>query len=137
MPTLKTYRIFISHVWQYSSRYNRIVRMLNEANHFDWGNYSVPEHDPKHANDDDELEKALKNQISPTHIVLVLAGMYTNHRKWIQKEIEIAQDYGKPMVGIKPWGSERTPKIVSDAANEMVRWNNSSIVSAIRRNSYE
>ncbi|OEC84346.1 MULTISPECIES: TIR domain-containing protein [Methanobacterium] len=135
MPSLKTYRIFISHAWQYSSGYNRIVRMLNDASNFDWRNYSVPEHDPKHADDDDELEKALKNQMSPTHIVLVLAGMYVNHRKWIQKEIDIAQDYGKPIVGIKPWGNERTPAAVKDAADEMVNWQSSSIISAIRRNS--
>lgn len=135
MPSLKTYRIFISHAWQYSSGYNRIVGMLNDANNFSWINYSVPEHDPKDADNDRRLEQALKNQIQPTHIVLVLAGMYANHRKWIKKEIEIAQEFNKPIVGIKPWGSERTPTVVSDAANEMVSWNTSSIVSAIRRNS--
>lgn len=135
MPELKTYRIFISHAWKYSSGYKRIVELLDDTNNFDWRNYSVPEHNPKDANNDRELEKALNNQIKPTNIVLVLAGMYANHRKWIQKEIDIAQSYGKPIVGIEPWGSERTPQVVKDAADEMVKWQTSSIVSAIRRNS--
>lgn len=135
MPSLKTYRVFISHAWRYSAGYSRIVRMLDDENNFDWRNYSVPEHNPKDAGNDRELEKALRNQISPTHIVLVLAGMYVNHRKWIQKEIEIAQYFGKPIVGIKPWGSEKTPSAVQDAADEMVGWQINSIVGAIRRNS--
>ena len=47
MPALKTYRLFISHAWQYHDDYYRLVEMLNAANNFRWYNYSVPEHDPK------------------------------------------------------------------------------------------
>mgnify|MGYP001952937625 CR=1 FL=1 len=132
---LKTYRIFISHSWDYHKEYYRLVDMLNDAPRFKWQNYSVPKHDALDTATDRELEAALRNQISPTHIVIILAGMYVNHRKWIQKEIEIAQDFGKPIIGVVPWGGERTPTQVSDAAEEMVRWNTDSIVGAIRRHS--
>lgn len=135
MPNLKTYRVFISHAWKYSSGYNRIVRLLNDQANFYWKNYSVPEHKPKDAGNDRELEIALRNQISSTNIVLVLAGMYVNHRRWIQKEIEIAQSFGKPIIGIKPWGSEKIPRAVQEASKEMIGWQSSSIVSSIRRNS--
>ncbi len=132
MPELKKYRIFISHAWEYNDEYYRIVKMLNEAPNFDWANYSVPEHDPLHNKPKRELIEALRNQIRPTQIVIILAGMYVNYSEWIQEEIDIAQAFEKPIIGVKPWGSERIPLSVQEAAIEMVGWNTSSIVSAIR-----
>lgn len=132
MPELKKYRIFISHAWRYDDEYYRLVKMLNEAPLFDWANYSVPRHDRLDTATDRELTEALHNQIRPTQVVLILAGMYTTYSKWIQKEIDIANGYPKPIVGIKPLGSERIPSAVQEAAIEMVGWNTSSIISAIR-----
>ncbi|MGQ5710816.1 TIR domain-containing protein [Desulforudis sp. DRI-14] len=135
MPSLKTYDLFISHVWRndQNSEYYRLVRFLKEASYFKWRNYSVPEHDPLGAKTDKELEAKLDLQIKPVNCVLVLSGMYVNYRKWIQKEIEIAQKYNKPIIGIVPWGQERIPQSVLDIAKVMVRWQTSSIVDAIRR----
>ena len=59
--------------------------------------------------------------------------MYVNHRKWIQEEIDIAQSYSKPIIGVIPWGQERVPIEVQKIAEEMVGWQTSSIVDAIRR----
>lgn len=132
MPTLKVYRGFISHAWDYNAEYYRLEKMLREAPNFDWANYSVPEHDALDTTTDARLEEGLKNQIRPTNHVLILAGMYVNRRKWIQKEIEIAQEMGKTIIGINPWGQERIPKEVQDAAIVMVGWNTSTIVQAIR-----
>jgi len=133
MPELKTYRIFISHAWTYNESYHRLVKMLNEASYFKWQNYSVPQHDPLGAGTDRELEKALHDQIGPTHIVIILSGMYVAYRKWIQKEIDIASGMGKPIIGVRPWGQERVPQAVQDAAREMVGWNTSSIINVIRK----
>ena len=59
--------------------------------------------------------------------------MYVNHSDWIQFEMNFAKSLGKPILGIKRWGEQRTPQSVVDAADEMVAWNSSSIVAAIRR----
>ncbi len=133
MPALKTYDIFISHAWSYNDEYYRLVDMLNAAPNFKWRNYSVPEHDPADANSDRKLREALKRQMRPVNVVLILSGMYAVHSDWIEFEVEFADSLGKPMVGIKPWGQERVPRYVADAVEEMVGWNTSSIVSAIRR----
>ena len=77
----------------------------------------------------------LRNQIRPVNCVLIISGMYAAHRKWIQAEIDIAQSYAKPIVGIRPWGSQRIPTVVQEAAHEMVGWNTSTIVKAIRTHS--
>lgn len=131
MPTLKTYDVFISHAWKYSDDYYRIVEFLNNAPNFKWRNYSVPQHDPK----DGDLEEALKQQIRPVNIVIILAGMYTNYSDWIEFEMDFSDLISKPMIGVKPWGAQRIPKEVQDRVEEMVGWNTSSIVSAIRRHS--
>lgn len=133
MPYLHTYRLFISHAWKYSEGYIRINRFINEASNFSWANYSVPENKAFEGLNGAQLGEQLKSQIRPVQCVVILAGMYVNHSAWIQYEIDFAKSLGKPIVGVVPWGAERTPLAVQNAANEMVNWNSASIVSAIRR----
>lgn len=66
-------------------------------------------------------------------VVLILAGAYATHSKWINKEIEIAKELRKPIVAVEKWGSERSSEAVKEAADETVKWNIQSIVDAIRR----
>lgn len=139
MPVLRTYDLFISHAWSYNDEYDRIVKMLTEASNFTWRNYSCPRSDPavdpKQRYSKLELLENLDKQIRPANCVLVLAGMYVAYSDWIQAEIDIAVRYKKPIVGVKPWDSERMPTAVSGVADTVVGWNTSSIVQAIRDNS--
>lgn len=130
MPGLKTYKLFIGHSWSHNDDYYRLVDYLNDTPNFDWQNLSVPEHDPI---SDADIRRQLRKQIKPASVVLILAGMYASHSEAIQLEIDIAQNNVKPIVGIRPWGNERTPRAVKRAAKEMVGWNTSSIVKAVRR----
>lgn len=132
MPQLKRYRVFISHAWAYNESYYRLENMLNDASYFHWENYSVPEHDPKKTKTKRELTQALYNQIRPTNIVMVLSGMYVNYREWIEKEINIALELGKPIIGITPRGSERVPHVIKNVSKIIVGWNTQSIINAIR-----
>ena len=133
MSPLKTYKIFISHAWTYNDEYFRLINMLDAAPRFRWSNYSVPEHDPKHARTNEQLIQALHNQIRPTDAVIILAGMYVPYSGWIQKEIDIAHEMKKPIIWIAPWGSQKIPKAVQDAADEIVGWNTNSVVSTVRQ----
>jgi hypothetical protein len=135
MPALKTYDLFLSHMWRKTdnSEYYRLESMLREAPNFDWRNYSVPEHDPLGTKTDKQLLEALDRQIKPINCFLIVSGMYANHRRWIQEELAIAKQYGKPIVGVIPWGQERTPVEIQNAAREMVGWQTSSIVAAVRK----
>ena len=131
MPELHRYRLFISHAWDYSEDYERIVKLLDNAPLFIYSNYSVCRKDPLHCKDS-ELKEQLREQIRPVEISLILAGMYVAHSNWIQFEIDYATLLNKPIVGVKPWGSERVPTAVSSAARDVVGWTTDSIVSAIR-----
>lgn len=131
MPTLKDYKLFISHAWSYNEDYYRIEKWLNEAPNFTWTNLSVPKHDP--ILNAEQLEKELNNQMRPANAFVILAGMYVSHSDWIQYEINFARRIGRPIIGIQPWGSTLVPKAVQNGADEIVGWNRDSIVGAIRR----
>jgi hypothetical protein len=135
MPALKTYDLFLSHMWRKidNSEYYRLENLLKQANNFAWRNYSVPEHDPLGTKTDKELREALDRQIRPVNCFLIISGMYVNYRKWIQEELDIAKAYGKPIIGIIPQGQERVPVEVQNAAKEMVGWITDSIVAAVRK----
>lgn len=133
MPTLHNYRLFISHAWDYSERYTRAVKFLNEANNFAWSNYSVPKDDGFIGMTSAELTEQMRRQIRPAQCVIIVSGMYVNHSDWIQFEMDFAKSLNKPIIGIRRWGEQRSPQSVIDCATEMVNWNSASIVEAIRR----
>jgi hypothetical protein len=130
MPYLRTYNLFISHAWDYNEDYYRLIELLNAAPNFEWKNLSVPEHDPLPT---DRLQYDLRGQMRDAHAFLILGGMYVAHSDWIDFEISFARRIGRPIIGIRPWGSERIPAAIQNAATEIVGWNTDSIVSAIRR----
>ena len=132
MPQLHRYRIFISHAWTYNSDYYRLIELLDEAPNFLYSNYSVPEHDPVDANNNTKLKEELRQQIRPVEVVVILGGMYVAYSDWIQFEIDYAEDLEKPILGIRPWGAQKMPQAVQDAADKIVGWNTPTIVSAIR-----
>ncbi|MGR0481957.1 MAG: TIR domain-containing protein [Candidatus Electronema sp. V4] len=135
MPSLRNYRLFISHSWAYVDAYDSLVLFFQEHPNFNWTDYSVPKNDPIHnANNQTELYNTIQKQISPVNCVIILAGVYSTYSKWINKEIEISkQVFNKPIVAVEPWGSEKTSKIVKDNADVIVKWQSSSIVNAIRK----
>lgn len=132
----KIYNIFISHSWSYSDAYKKLIGLLESKPYFSFKDYSVPKDDPVHDADSTlALYAAIKRQMAPTHIVLIMAGKYATYSKWIDREIKIAKtEYGdsKPIVGIRPWASTQVSQTVREESDVLVAWNTDSIVNAIR-----
>ena len=130
--------IFISHSWSYSNHYNTLHDWIFDAN---WSvgqaslvfhDYSVPKNDPIHnAPSSLALKNAIYGKIERSHVVVIPTGMYVNYSEWIQKEIDGAREKNKPILGVDPWGQQRTSSIVGGVAARTVRWNRDSIVGAI------
>lgn len=134
MPPLKNYNLFISHGWYYNDDYKRLVELLNNARNFKWRNYSVPEDDPLAGGSRKKLAREIDNQIRLTNAVLVISRIYVAHRTWIKFEIDLADYYNKPIIGIQPRGSINIPTMLQRPDVEIVKWNAKSIVNSIRRN---
>ena len=137
MPALYDYRIFISHAWKYGSDYTDLIRLLDNASYFSYYNYSAPREKPLFPPGtpatNADIRRLITQKIAPSQITIVIAGMYTSYREWMQYEIDESVRMGKPILGIRPWGSTMVPSYVSLYADEIVGWNTTSIVSAIRK----
>ena len=133
---MTTYNLFISHSWDYSDAYENLVALLDKAEGFSYRNYSVPKDDPVHdATNEAELKEAITAQMKSCSVVLILAGVYSTYSKWINIEIDLAQEgfsTKKPIIGVIPWAQTNVSTTVSDAADDMVHWNTKSIVDAIK-----
>lgn len=130
--------VFISHSWSYSNHYQtlsdwifRSVCSRGQAS-LDFRDFSVPRNDPIHnASNDTQLKNAIYKKISCSHVVIIPTGMYVNHSKWIEKELDGAIHYNKPILAVNPWGQERKPSIVQQKATKSVGWNKESVVNGI------
>lgn len=132
---MRTFNLFISHSWTYGHGYDRLVALLRERSSFAFKDFSVPKDDPIHdAPDADLLREVIRSKMSHCSAVLVLAGVYATHSRWIDEEIRLAKGFDPPkkIVAIEPWGSKRTSAPVKHAADRIVKWNTDSIVQAIR-----
>lgn len=135
---MKKYDVFISHTWNYGEHYNKVEDWLDEAQSeyfLKWDNCSIPLQDtalnPNSSLNKNIFEEKLDKQIARASIVLILSGMYFTHPHWIEYEVLKAANYGKYIIGIKPWGQEYIPQVVLDNANVIVEWDKSSVINAL------
>lgn len=135
MPIPKTRTLFISHAWRYEEHYWKVIQWFNDEPNFDWKNCSVPSTDSLPDKTSRGLSEAITRQINPSQAVIFLGGMYAAHSDWIDYEIGEAMRMQKIIIGVRPWGAERVPIKVQQAAESngmMVNWQSSSIIQAVR-----
>ena len=134
---MRTFNLFISHSWAYSGAYGNLVKLLENRPYFRFRNYSVPKDAPISADGSyRRLHQAICRRMRPCSVILVPAGVYASYSEWIEKEIEIAKkkfSVKKPVLAIRPRGSERISALVKNNADMIVGWNTESVVSAIRK----
>jgi hypothetical protein len=130
--------VFISHSWAYSNHYNTLADWIFEKNwrvgqtSLNFRDFSVPQSDPVHnAINDSQLKDALYSKISRSHVIVIPTGMYSSYSKWIQKEIDGAGIYGKPILAVNPWGAQRTSNDVKSASDKVVGWNAKTVIGGI------
>ncbi len=133
------YDIFISHSWMTTADYQNLVRLLEAAPDFRFRSFSVPRCfpglDPGGSPTESRIVRELAHQIRPARCVLIISGMYLADPKWITVEIDLAQKLERPIIGLQPPDEQPVPAPVQDAAEEIVAWETTVIVDAIRRHS--
>jgi hypothetical protein len=125
---------FISHSWNYNGHYDTLVAWINSysGNRLNFLDLSIPKDDPIHnARNQTQLFSRICDQIQQAHVVIIPTGMYSNHSKWIKKEIDASKHFRKPILGVNLWGQERASSVVKANATEVVDWNSKSVVSGI------
>jgi len=127
-------KLFISHDWEYHEHYEGVVALLNNATNFCWDDLSVPRDKPLAMlfalpKSNRTIVYQLDERMRQADCALILAGVYSTNSAWIQSEIEAAQEFRKPILGIRPRGQERVSAIVQGSATEMVYWNSATLQS--------
>jgi hypothetical protein len=130
--------IFISHAWAYSNHYDTLAEWIfgepwsvGQAS-LDFRDYSIPKNNPIHnVSSTSMLQDAIFTQIKKSHVVVIPSGMYAHYSKWIQKEIDGAKLFGKPILAVNPWGQQKKPGVVLNNADEGVGWNKQPVINAI------
>jgi len=128
---MSTYHLFISQSWRYSDAYERLQDLLRMEPAFTFEGHSVPAPHPVIELDAQAFEQAIVEHLRPCSALVIMAGVYPTFGKWIDKEIEVAQRLGKPIIAVKPFGPERISPTVRNAANAECGWSTRTIVGAI------
>jgi hypothetical protein len=85
LPKLRSYRVFMSHCWEYNDDYYALVDWLEKELLFDCKNLSVPEESAMR--EDKTFEKRLRKRLGDSNILLVIVGMQIARRYWVKWEI--------------------------------------------------
>ncbi|MCA3440969.1 MAG: TIR domain-containing protein [Rhodobacter sp.] len=135
-----TYQIavFVSHSWSYGDHYSKINEWIfnenwqSDGEKIEFYNTSVPRSDPIHgARNASELQRRIYERIQACHIVVCPMGMYSTHSFWIERELDGALLYRRPILAVNPWAQERKSSVVRNRANHEVGWNKKSVVDGI------
>jgi hypothetical protein len=78
------------------------------------------------------IEQALARQIGPAEVVIILGGLYEAHKEVVELEMAIAKKHGRPIIGLRPSGSQVIPKAIELRATDVVVWSERTIVDAIK-----
>jgi MTH538 TIR-like domain (DUF1863) len=131
---MRTPNIFISHQWKYSYEYYALIEKFSSLdwNHVD---YSVPQHDSFDLTRKKQITDALREQVRQCNFFIVVARMASGNSEWIQKEIEFAAGWNKPILGVKPLGyTGNIPTIISDNVTfPIAGFNTPAIIRTIER----
>jgi len=125
-------RLFVTHLWEDSDDYLRVFEYLESARNFFYRNTSRPELRPQ--GDKEAQKEALRKQIAPVEVIIALSSLYETSQDLLTFQLLYAQACQKPVVLLKPFGSQApVPKVLSDLADEVVDWDERALVDAIKR----
>lgn len=123
-------RVFISHSWDYDNDYRTLIKRFDYYG-FEYYNHSIPEEKALDEETSRKIENGIRNKIRGCSKVLVLAGDYAN-QYWIKKEVRIANEMGKEVIAIRPWGASSIPSYLKKDADRIIGFNAKSIIENIK-----
>ena len=126
-------RVFVTHTWQENDDYIRVFEYLESARNFYYVNLSRPEHPPDKTGNED-LREELRRQMGQAEVVVALLSLAGTQRDLFTFQLNYAKATDKPVVLLPGFGRELpVPKDISGLVDETVRWDERSLVDAVRR----
>lgn len=130
---VKTYKLFISHRWEYDNLLQNLKNLLNERGYFSAEYYQIEKDCPINSKNASVIKANITKRLEESDVVLAIAGVSASYSEWMQWEMDKASELGLKIVGVIPRGNERISQEVYKRSVEDVRWNTESVVEAIRK----
>jgi hypothetical protein len=131
--------VFVSHHHKDDSSVDGIATMLSGKG-YQLRNSSIrvkPENqarlDQKKVSDR-TIERVLRRKIQWAGQVIVVIGKETHQRRWVNWEIKIAKELGKPIIGVYEHGLKgqvEIPENLKKYATSIVGWRSESVIDAL------
>ncbi len=128
----KTYKLFISHSWEYDNLLQNLKDLLNERGYFSAEYYQFEKNCPCNSEKASVIKANITKRLKETDVVLAIAGVSASYSEWMQWEMDKALELRLKIVGVIPRGNERISQEVYKRSVEDVRWNTESVVNAIK-----
>lgn len=129
----KTYKLFISHSWEYDNLLQNLKDLLNERGYFSAEYYQFEKNCPCNSEKASVIKANITKRLKETDVVLAIAGVSASYSEWMQWEMDKALELRLKIVGVIPRGNERISQEVYKRSVEDVRWNTESVVNAIKK----
>jgi len=125
-------RIFVSHVWQTTDEYHRIFEYLESSHNFFYVNCSKPEEFP--TGGPDAMRQAAHAEIEACEVLIVPCSLWSREREWVNFHLKTAKELDRPVIVLETFGvKEKIPAQLQALGDEIVEWNERSLVDAIKR----
>jgi hypothetical protein len=126
-------RIFVPHVHEDDEHVAALREALNRHGR-EVDVSAIDSSSPNNAHNPDYImSRYIRPKVEWCEAIVVLISPATAHSDWVNREIELAQQLGKRVVGVWIPGSEGCPipEGLQDLANAIVNWDEQTIIRAI------
>lgn len=125
-------RVFVTHAWQESGDYQRVIEMLAGARGFHYQNSGRPELQP--AGGMEAARDELRRQIARAEAVIALACMLPRDLALLHFQVVYAKSLDRPVLLLPVFG-QSLPELREFAGlvDERLQWDQRAMVDALRR----
>lgn len=129
----KTYRIFVSHCWDYNDALQHLKNLIGNRSYFNAEYTHVEKSHPINSENTSVIKANITKKLEDSDVVLAIAGLYASYSDWMPWEMDKAKELGLKVIGVIPRGQEHISNEVKQRSVENVHWNADSIVATIRK----
>ena len=130
--------VFVSHVHEDDAEVGKLKDLLGKKG-YNIRDYSVTKDNPNNAHNEDYIkQQILKPRLDACSVLAVVVTPDTKDSKWVNWEVEYAQEHGKRVVAIWASGYEGTelPGALDYYTATSVPWNSDKIIGALNGEYY-
>lgn len=132
MPALKDRHLVISRSRNYREIYETVCEWLNTTNYFKWTDDSVTYNDELEGVDLKRRRLLLQRRIEGCNCVVIFAEMYGTYQEWMDIVIDLANEFHKPLIGVKARNDGPVPKRMQINCRAITKCQRNTIVAAIQ-----